>query len=199
LLERNGHEEEIGVGLACRHAVIALVLVILGPALLYATHSTVVEHDGLQYFLATERDTYTMYEFVPMDYIVTNITEEPIPIEHPCVGLGGISFVVWDPVTPFHPESEVVWFCCGCFTESWQDTLEPGASYTKHAEWDMYDLYREALIWRSGTYTIEGTFDAWWGDLDLSQILELEIEILSGAASVPELPSTWGAIKALHR
>jgi hypothetical protein len=66
----------------------------------------------------------------------------------------------------------------------------------------MYHIYDEELIWRAGTYTLEGNISlASFPDfLDLSCTLYLEVEILSGTADLPEDDSVaWGRIKALYR
>ena len=185
-----------------RSAVAALCLFLFLPALVVASHSTSVQHDGLLYFLATERDTYTMYENVPLEFSVTNVSDEPMAVYHPCAGLGGIGLAIWDPIGPFHPEQDVIWFCCGCFTEAWIDTLGVGESYSRSLNWDMWHMYAEQLIWRAGTHTLEGGIDmaTFPGYESLADTLYLDFEVLEGAAGMPEGESVrWGRIKALYR
>lgn len=185
-----------------RSASAALGLLLLLPVLVAASHSTSVEQNGLLYFLATERDTYTMYEFVPTEFSVTNVSDQPMVIYHPCVGLGGLEFVIWDPIGPFHPEQDVIWFCCGCFTSTWIDTLDVGESYDRQRNWGMYHMYAEQLIWRPGTHTLEGGIRMYSlpGYEDLGYTLFLDFEVLEGAAGMPEGESIrWGRIKALYR
>ncbi len=174
-------------------------MLLLLPAQPAASHSSSAEQNGLHYFFETLRDTYTMHEDVPMEYTVTNITEEPMVVFHPCVGLGGMSFAVWDPVDPFHPESHVIWGCCGCFTSAWWDTLDPGESYSRQVTWDMENWHTEEPITRAGTYTLEGQFSASSGDVSLCCVLVLEIEVLSGSTGLAEPEHSWGNIKALYR
>ena len=111
-----------------------------------------------------------------------------------CVG-------IWDAGSPFDPEPEVVWFDgCGCFTEITQHVLEPDGVYLREPVWDMYSLYTEQLVFWTGTYSIEATFDAFTYDYEpLSHTLWLEFELVSEAAGMPGLPETWGAIKGLYR
>ena len=189
--------------MSCRTSIaVAALWFLLLPALVAASHSTSAEHDGLLYYLATERDTYTMYEYVPIEFSVTNVSGEPMVVWHPCVGLGGIGLAVWDPIGPFHPEQEVIWFCCGCFPESWVDTLGVGASYSRTRDWDMWHMYAEQLIWRAGTHTLEGRIDmdTFPGGTSLADTLFLDFEVLEGAAGMPASESIpWGRIKALYR
>jgi hypothetical protein len=200
--QRAALREVIGMSERTRFAAAALCLLALLPAVVAASHSTSVEHDGLFYYLATERDTYTMYEYVPIEFSVTNVSDQPIAVYHPCVGLGGIGLAIWDPVTPFHPESQIIWTCCGCFTESWIDTLGAGESYSRQKRWDMYHMGADQLIWRAGTHTLEGgifmlTFP---GYASLSDTLFLDFEVLDGAAGMPgDQAARWGGIKALYR
>jgi hypothetical protein len=184
-----------------RTAIVALWF-LLSPAPALASHSISTQHDGLLYLLATERDSYTMYEDVPMEFSVTNVSEEPMVVWHPCVGLGGMSFTIWDPTGPFHPEQEVIWFCCGCFPEAWVDTLGVGDSYARSTSWDMWHIYAEQLIWRPGTHTLQGVVDvATFPDNgDLSEILLLDFEVGEAEAGLPQDEGgSWGRVKALYR
>jgi hypothetical protein len=131
-----------------------------------------------------------------MEYVVTNATQEPMMIVHPCADLGWLEFGVWGPGAPSHPDGQIIWFCCGCFSMSWVDTLDAGESYSRQVTWHMYDLYAEEFIQQPGTYTLVGIFSA-QGSLD--QMLSLEIEVLPGAAELPEPLRSWGNIKALYR
>ncbi len=200
--QRATRREVIGMSKSTRLAAAVLVFALLVPVLVAASHSTSVQHDGLLYLLATERDTYTMYEYVPMEFSVTNVSEEPMAVWHPCVGLGGMGFAIWDPIGPFHPEQEVIWFCCGCFPAAWTDTLGVGESYSRSLNWDMWHMYAEQLIWRGGTHTLEGKIDmaTFPGSVSLADTLFLDFEVLEGAAGMPEGHETrWGRIKALYR
>jgi hypothetical protein len=64
----------------------------------------------------------------------------------------------------------------------------------------MYSLYTEELVFWTGTYSIEATFDAFdWNWQPLGHTLRLEFELVSQAAGIPDVPGTWGGIKALYR
>jgi hypothetical protein len=185
-----------------RSAAVVLAALLLLPACAAATHSTSWDENGLHYFFATTKDTFTMYEYVPIEYTVTNTTQDTLIIEHPCSDLGGIDFAVWAPGTPFHPDPILVWGCCGCLDEDWfDDSFEPGESYDRQVNWGMYDMYHETLITRPGTYRLDGRFRAylWPGRIPLAHAFSLYVEILAGAASVPEETGTWSTIKAFYR
>ena len=179
--------------------VAALVVLLLISVSASATNSVSHEANGLRYFLSTERDTYFTYEYVPIEFSITNISGETLDFISPCSGVF-MCVAVWDAGTPFHPESEVVWFDgCGCFPEISYHSLEPDESYVRDPVWDMYNLYTEQLVFWTGTYRIEATFDAWdWESQPLGHVLSLEFELVSEAAAIPEMPGTWGAIKALY-
>ncbi|MFH1501670.1 MAG: hypothetical protein ABIG03_01355 [Candidatus Eisenbacteria bacterium] len=180
--------------------LVPLFVLLLIPAGLTASHSVSVEQNGLRYFLATERDTYVTYEYVPMELSVTNITGDTLELLSPCTGID-MCIRLWDPVTPFYPESVVIWGSgCGCFTAITPHTLGPGESFAITPVWDMYNVPNGQPIWRTGTHTIDADFGMWdWEWEWLGYGLELEFDVLPGAASVPEVPATWGTIKALYR
>jgi hypothetical protein len=180
---------------------IQAILILLVPLVALADHSVSVEQNGLRYFFSTAQDTYVTYEYVPMEFSVTNISGSPMELLLGC-GFPAICFAVWDPSGPFH-ESRIIWVSngCGCFPEPLYYTFGPGESFSDQVLWDMMNLWTEELIWRTGTHTLDGTL---WSaqvvdgpNLDLT--LSLEVEILPGAASAPEVCLTWSTIKALYR
>jgi hypothetical protein len=185
------------------HTAQKLVLVaalIALPATLSATHSVSHDEHGLRYYLATERDTYVTYEYVPIEFSVTNTAGETLGFFSPCSDIF-MCIIIWSPVGPFHPEPTVVWYDgCGCMAEITYHVLEPGASIVRERVWDMHGIYSGNLIWRTGTYTIEAEFSAFdpeWQSIGYT--LTLDFEIVPGAASAPEMPETWGTIKSLYR
>jgi hypothetical protein len=185
-----------------RLGAVTLVALLLLPGQAAATHSASWDEHGLNYYFATTGDTFAMYEDVPMVYIVSNTTEDTLIIEHPCSGLGGISFIVWSPASGSRPDGGVVWGCCGCFDEDWIDAMEPGETYVRDVDWPMWDMYEEALITEAGTYTLEGEFRAFFfpGHEFIGHAFTLEVGILyPPAATAFELEASWAAIKALYR
>jgi hypothetical protein len=202
MLECGRGSEVKGMNTSTRPVAVVLAIFLLLPACAAATHDASWDENGLHYFFATTKDTFTMYEYVPIQYTVTNASQDTLIIEHPCAGLGGTDFAVWAPGTPFHPDPILVWGCCGCLDEDWFDySFEPGESYDRRLTWDMYDMYKETLITRPGTYRIDGTFRAylWPGHISLRHSFSLYVEILGGAASISEETGTWSTIKALYR
>jgi hypothetical protein len=180
--------------------LLVLLLLLSTSTTAPALHSVSHEANGFRYFLATERDTYFTYEYVPIEFSVTNISGDTLDFFSPCAGIF-MCVAVWDAGSPFHPEPEVVWFDgCGCFTEVTFHELEPDGFYLRQPVWDMYSLYTEELVFWTGTYGIEATFDAYdpeWNSL--GHTLWLDFELVSQAAGTPGAPETWGAIKALYR
>ena len=182
--------------------VVAVLVVLLAAVPAAAVHSVSHEENGLLYWLATTQDTFSMYEYVPVECVVTNVSDATMVIEHPCGGLGGISVSIWNPGTPFHPDPMVMWGCCGCFTVTWIDSLGPGETYARQMVWDMYNMYTEQLIWLDGTYTLKAEIlmSSFPEHADLSCELELPFEILECPTAVPEeLRASWGHIKALYQ
>jgi hypothetical protein len=177
--------------------VVGLFLI---PATALATHSVSHEEHGFRYYLATERDTFVTYEYVPIEFSVTNISGDTLNFFSPCSGIF-MCVMIWDAVGPFHPEPVVIWGDgCGCFTEITYHVLEPDGSYVREPVWDMYNMYTEEPIWRTGTHTIEAQFDAFdWDWQPLGYTLFLDFEVVPEAASAPELPDTWGTIKSMYR
>jgi hypothetical protein len=183
----------------CRSLALVAALLLV-PATLSATHSVSHEEHGFRYYLATERDTYVTYEYVPIEFSVTNISGDKLAFFSPCSDIF-MCIMIWDPVGPFHPEPVVIWYDgCGCMDEVTGHTLEPDGSYVREPVWDMHNIYSGDPIWRTGTHTIEAGFSAF--DLEWQSIgytLTLDFEVLPGAASAQEPSETWGTIKRLYR
>ncbi len=181
-------------------SIASLAVLLLMSVSASAINSVSHEANGFRYFLSTERDTYYTYEYVPIEFSVTNISGDTLDFVSPCVGIF-MCVAIWDAGSPFHPEPEVVWFDgCGCFTAITYHSLEPDGSYVREPVWDMYSLYTEELVFWTGTYSIEATFDAFDYDWEpLGHTLWLEFELVSQAAAIPDVPETWGSIKALYR
>ncbi len=177
------------------------LMLLLSPTGALASHSVYEEANGFGFFLSTAKDTYVTYEYVPVEFTVTNVSGDTTYFYSPCTDIF-MCIGIWDPTTPFHPESEVVWgYGCGCFTEVTTHMLEPMGSYVRASTWDMVIWGTDDLIRRTGTYTIEATFEAYsMPDYEpIGHTLQLEFEVLSGAAAVPDYPSSWGVIKSLFR
>jgi hypothetical protein len=183
-----------------RSAAVVLAALLLLPASGAAVHGVSWDENGLNYFFATERDTYTMYENIPIWYTVTNTSGDTMLIEHPCQGLGGISFSVWTPVWQWHPVPTCVWGCCGCFDVMWVDEFGPGETYNRQVTWDMYQ-FNGTLIPHAGSYRLDGEFRAWTypENVSLCHAFSLYVEILPCPTIVPDETGSWGTIKALYR
>jgi len=182
-------------------AVALVVILTCVPA--GAEHSVELEENGLHYYFSTPSDTYALWEYVPLTFVITNVSGDSLIIEHPCAGLGSMSIGIWAPPNGWHPEPWGVWECCGCFTVMSWDTLAAGGTYVKQGAWDMYDPLTERPIWWDGTYLLRATYSGWtWPDgPSLHQEFELEVEILPNETAVPESgwTGTWGMLKALYR
>lgn len=187
----------------CFHlSALCLAFLVAVPTLV-AANGVYLEQNGFAYFLWTERDTYATYEHVPIRFSVTNISGDTINYLSPC-GEVFMCVRVWDPlepVSPWHPESVVVWESgCFCVAVISEQSIGPGDSYVREPVWDMSNMNTGTLIQRTGTHTLDAVFAAYddeWNSLGCS--LSLQFEVTPVAASVPEREPTWGAIKALCR
>jgi hypothetical protein len=185
-----------------RSAAKVAAVLLLVPACAGAAHSVSWDENGLNYYFATTKDTFVMYENVPMEYIVTNTSDDTLAVWLSCYyHLPDIEFGVWGPGNPWHPDS-ILYYSTGCADSPWLDyEFAPGEAYAKQVNWGMTDPQHNTLIRRGGTHRLVGMFFAelYPSQQRIDHNFSLEIEILSGAAGAPEPMGSWGAIKALYR
>ena len=181
-----------------RAAALILTVVLL-PAIAAAAHSATADTNGLHYYFATARDTYTIGEVIPIEYVVTNVSQDTMIVDHPCGGpSGSFSYKIWAPGPPADPEPRVIWGCCGCIDEMYRDwSFEPGESYSREFIRDTENAPR------AGMYTLDGKFNAARvvGDdyVDLGYEFSLDFQMLEAPTGLAEPEGTWSTIKALFR
>jgi hypothetical protein len=179
--------------------VAVVVLAVLLPVGARAEHSAFADTNGLHYYFATASDTYNFGEVIPIDYVVTNVSEDTMIIDHPCNGISAsFGYQIWAPGPPYDPEPRVICGCCGCFPAIYRDySFEPGESYSRHFDRNTISFPRP------GTYTLEGWFNAWrvvgTEYESVSHDFSLDFELWGGPTGLAEPEATWGTIKALFR
>jgi hypothetical protein len=180
-------------------AAVVLLTVLLLPTSAASVHSASADSNGLHYYFATARDTYTIGEVIPIDYVVTNVSQDTMVIDHPCNGpSGSFGYQIWAPGPPADPEPRVIWGCCGCFPAMYRDwSFEPGETYSRH-----FDRSTDNAP-RPGSYTLDGWFGAWRvvGDEyePVGYEFSLDFQMLEAPTGLAELEGTWSTIKALFR
>ncbi len=180
-------------------AVVVLITVLLLPTSAVAEHSASADTNGLHYYFATASDTYNFGEVIPIDYVVTNVSQETMVVHHPCNGISGsFGYQIWAPGPPYDPEPRVICGCCGCFPAIFTDySFEPGEMYSMHFDRNTISFPRP------GTYTLDGWFNAWTGVggeyVSLSYEFSLDFQLWGGPTGLAELEGTWSTIKALYR
>ena len=181
-----------------RAAVVLLTMLLL-PMSAVAEHSASADTNGLHYYFATASDTYNFGEVIPIDYVVTNVSQDTMVIDHPCNGISGsFGYQIWAPGPPADPEPRVICGCCGCFPAIYRDwSFEPGEMYSRHFD-------RSTISFpRPGMYTLDGSFNAWRvvGEEyeSVSYEFSLDFELWGGPTGLTELEGRWSTIKALYR
>jgi hypothetical protein len=181
-----------------RATAVLLTLLVLATSAA-AEHSASADTNGLHYYFATAQDTYTIGDLIPIEYVVTNVSQDTMVVDHPCGWPGGsFTYKVWAPGPPADPEPRVIWGCCGCSDEMYRDwSFEPGESYSREFSQDTENAPRV------GTYTLEGRFNAARvvGDdyVNLRYYLSLDFQMIEDTTGLAELEGTWSTIKALYR
>ena len=180
-------------------AAVVLLTLPLFPMSAVAEHSASADTNGLHYYFATASDTYNFGEVIPIDYVVTNVSQETMFVHHPCDGVSGsFGYQIWAPGPPADPEPRVICGCCGCSPAIYTDwSFEPGESYSRHFDRNTISFPRP------GTYTLDGWFNAWTGVggeyVSLSYEFSLDFQLWGGPTGLAELEGTWSTIKALYR
>ena len=177
----------------------ALLTVLLLSVVATAEYSASADTNGLHYYFATANDTVIFGDVIPIDWVVTNVSQDTMVVAHPCGGpSASFSYLIWAPGPPADPEPRVICGCCGCIDEMYYDlSFEPGESYSRHFDRNTISFPRP------GTYTLDGFFSAWRvvGEeyQSVSHGFSLDFQMLGGPTGLPELDGTWSTIKALYR
>jgi len=179
-------------------AALVLLTSLLLPMSAAAEHSASADTNGLHYYFATANDTLVFGEVMPIDWVVTNVSEDSILVYFPCSGPGNsFTYQIWAPGPPADPAPRVICGCCACFPVVGWDWFEPGEVYSRHF------VRNTETFPRPGTYTLDGWFSAWTmvggEQVPLSYGFSLDFQLWGGPTGLVEPEVTWSTIKALYR